>query len=175
MREKHYYFVVNHLLRSFIGKHGSVKSSTVARWIKTYLQKAGIDTSKFQAHSVNFNSSNFWIDSRGYSTGSQLVQWKCLSEVLLSNKVLRRVRSKSFGGWVTCWYRDWAFRSIIVECLRSCDGHQLFVIIRGGWGWNINMSHPPLPLCTLFFSHVAVKKSRSRQLLVCIYRGGTRV
>ena len=42
----------NHLLRSFIGKHGPVKSSTVARWIKSCLQKAGIDTSKFQAHSV---------------------------------------------------------------------------------------------------------------------------
>ena len=42
----------NHLLRSFIGKHGPVTSSTVARWIITCLHKAGIDTSKFQAHSV---------------------------------------------------------------------------------------------------------------------------
>ena len=38
----------NHLLRSFIGKHGLVTSSTVARWIKTCLHKAGIDTSNFR-------------------------------------------------------------------------------------------------------------------------------
>ena len=48
---KNQHFRENYLLRSFIGKHGSVKSSTVARWIKFCLQKAGIDTSKFQAHS----------------------------------------------------------------------------------------------------------------------------
>jgi len=57
MREKHLPFVVlqgettssDPLLH---GKHGPVTSSTVARCIKTCLQKAGIDTSKFQAHSV---------------------------------------------------------------------------------------------------------------------------
>ena len=42
----------NHLLRSFIGKHGPVTSSTVARWTKTCLQNAGIDTATFQAYSV---------------------------------------------------------------------------------------------------------------------------
>ena len=42
----------NHLFRSFIGKHGPVTSSTIARWIKSCLQKAGVDTSKFQAHST---------------------------------------------------------------------------------------------------------------------------
>ena len=29
--------------------------------------------------------------------------------------------------------------SIIFEWLRSCNGRLLFVIIRGWWGWNINM------------------------------------
>jgi len=42
----------NFLFQSFIGKHGPVTSSTIARWIKTCLQKAGIDTTKFQAHST---------------------------------------------------------------------------------------------------------------------------
>ena len=39
------------MFRSFIGKHGPVTSSTIARWIKSYLQKA-VDTSKFKAHST---------------------------------------------------------------------------------------------------------------------------
>ena len=42
----------NRLFRSFIGKHGPVSSSTIARWIKSCLHKAGVDTSKFQAHST---------------------------------------------------------------------------------------------------------------------------
>ena len=44
----------NYLLRSFIGSHGPVSSSTVAtcRWLKVCLKNAGVDTSKFQAHSV---------------------------------------------------------------------------------------------------------------------------
>ena len=36
------------VFRSFIGKHGPVTSSTIARWIKSCLQKAGVDTSKFR-------------------------------------------------------------------------------------------------------------------------------
>ena len=42
----------NRVFCSFIGKHGPVTSSTIARWLKTCLQKAGIDTSKFKAHST---------------------------------------------------------------------------------------------------------------------------
>ena len=41
----------NFLFRFFIGKHGPVTSSTVARWLTTCLQKA-VDASKFQAHST---------------------------------------------------------------------------------------------------------------------------
>ena len=39
----------NYLLRSFIGSHGPVSSSTVAtcRWLKVYLKNAGVDTSRF--------------------------------------------------------------------------------------------------------------------------------
>ena len=42
----------NGVFHSFIGKHGPVTSSTIARWLKTCLQKAGIDTFKFKAHST---------------------------------------------------------------------------------------------------------------------------
>jgi len=40
------------LFLSWIGKHEPVTSSTIARWLKTCLQEAGIDTSTFKAHSV---------------------------------------------------------------------------------------------------------------------------
>ena len=42
----------NRLFRSFIGQHKAVSSSTIARWLKSCLQKAGVDTSAFQAHSA---------------------------------------------------------------------------------------------------------------------------
>ena len=42
----------NRVFRSFIGKHGPVTSSTIARWLKSCLHKAGVDTSKFKAHST---------------------------------------------------------------------------------------------------------------------------
>ena len=42
----------NRVFCSFIGKHGPVTSSTIARWLNTCLQKAGIDTTKFTAHST---------------------------------------------------------------------------------------------------------------------------
>ena len=47
----------NCLFCSFIGKHKPVCSSTIARWIKTYLQEAGIDVTIFQAHSTRAASS----------------------------------------------------------------------------------------------------------------------
>ena len=42
----------NRVFRSFIGKHGPVTSSTIARWLKSCLHKAGVDTDKFKAHST---------------------------------------------------------------------------------------------------------------------------
>ena len=44
--------IANRLFRSFIGKHGPVTSSTIARWMKSCLQKAGVDAFKFKAHST---------------------------------------------------------------------------------------------------------------------------
>ena len=40
------------LFLSWIGKHEPVSSSTIARWLRTCLQEAGIDMNTFKAHSV---------------------------------------------------------------------------------------------------------------------------
>ena len=41
----------NQVFQSFIGKHGPVTLSTIARWLKSCLHKAaGVDTLKFKAH-----------------------------------------------------------------------------------------------------------------------------
>jgi len=46
------------LLLSWIGKHDPISSSTIARWLKTCLTEAGIDTGIFKAHSVRGASSS---------------------------------------------------------------------------------------------------------------------
>ena len=43
---------------SWIGKHDSVTGSTIARWLKTCLTEAGINTEIFKAHSVRGASSS---------------------------------------------------------------------------------------------------------------------
>ena len=40
------------LFLSWIGQHDPVSSSTIARWLKTLMEDAGIDISIFKAHSV---------------------------------------------------------------------------------------------------------------------------
>ena len=40
------------LFLSWIGKHAPVSSSTIARWLRTCLLEAGIDTSVFKPHSI---------------------------------------------------------------------------------------------------------------------------
>ena len=46
------------LFLSWIGKHEPVTSSTIARWLKTCLHEAGIDTGVFKAHSVRGAASS---------------------------------------------------------------------------------------------------------------------
>ena len=46
------------LFLSWIGKHEPVTGSTIARWLKTCLQEAGIDTGVFKAHSVQGAASS---------------------------------------------------------------------------------------------------------------------
>ena len=40
------------LFLSWIGQHSPVSSSTIARWLKCFMEEAGIDISIFKAHSV---------------------------------------------------------------------------------------------------------------------------
>jgi len=46
------------LFLSWIGNHNPVTSSTIARWIKTCLQEAGIDSGVFRAHSTRGAASS---------------------------------------------------------------------------------------------------------------------
>jgi len=46
------------LFLSWIGKHDPVTSSTIARWLKTFLQEAGINTNIFKAHSIRGGASS---------------------------------------------------------------------------------------------------------------------
>ena len=71
----------NHLFRSFIGKHGPVSSCTIARWLKSCLLKAGVHTSKFQAHSTRAVAT-----SKAAMSGLA-VQLIGLVEVLLRNSM----------------------------------------------------------------------------------------
>jgi len=52
------------LFLSWIGKHDPVNSSTIARWLKTCLNEAGIDTEIFKAHSVRGASSSTAASAR---------------------------------------------------------------------------------------------------------------
>ena len=46
------------LFLSWIGKHDQVTSSTIARWLKTCLQEAGINTEVFKPHSIRGAASS---------------------------------------------------------------------------------------------------------------------
>ena len=52
----------DHKDRLFItttGGHSPVRSATIAKWIKSALTKAGVDTSIFKAHSFSERSNNY--------------------------------------------------------------------------------------------------------------------
>ncbi len=59
------------LFLSFIRPHKAVSSSTLARWIKTLLQLAGVDTEMFSAHSL-----------RGAATSASVNQGISVPEIL---------------------------------------------------------------------------------------------
>jgi len=65
------------LFLSWIGKHDPVTGSTIAQWLKTCLQEAGIDTGVFKAHSTRGAAAS-------KAAGSRLVIRKHLLEVLSS-------------------------------------------------------------------------------------------
>ena len=58
----------NPLFLSYIKPHGPVTSNTLARWVKSTLAQAGIDTRNFKAHSLRSASS-----SAAYEAGVALL------------------------------------------------------------------------------------------------------
>ena len=57
------------LFLSFVKPHNPVTTATIARWIKTVMHSAGIDTSVFKAHSVRGAAT-----TKAYTTGVPLAQ-----------------------------------------------------------------------------------------------------
>ena len=57
----------NYLVLSYIKPCGPVTSTTLARWVKSTLAQAGIDTTNFKAHSLRSASS-----SAAYEAGAAL-------------------------------------------------------------------------------------------------------
>ena len=116
------------MFRSFIGKHEPVTSSTIARWVKSCLQQAGVDTSKFKVHSTRAAAaakaamSGLSVEDimigqvkeffRSFTTGHNTVEF--------GSSVLKASASKSHADMET---------KPSEVCLRSCNGRMLFVII----------------------------------------------
>ena len=81
---------VSKLFLSLIRPYNPVSSRTIARWIMSVLQSAGIDTSKFKAHSVRGAAT-----SRAYFTGTpvadilKMTDWS--SEHVFRRHYLREV------------------------------------------------------------------------------------
>ena len=88
--------MINQLFVAFIKPHHAVTSSTIARWLETTLEQAGIDTSIFKAHST-----------RGASTSAAALRGVTSSDIILaadwsSDSVFRRfyykpVHDPTFG------------------------------------------------------------------------------
>ena len=53
---------IDKLLISYQKPHGAISSSTISKWIKSTLSKAGIDTTIFKAHSTRSASSSSVMD-----------------------------------------------------------------------------------------------------------------
>ena len=81
---------VSKLFLSFIRLYNTVSPRTIARWIMSVLQSAGIDTSKFKGHSVRGAAT-----SHAYVTGTpvadilKMADWS--SEHVLRRHYLRGV------------------------------------------------------------------------------------
>ena len=86
----------NSLLLTTTPKHHPATAATIARWIKTGLSKAGIDTSIFKAHSIRSASSSAAADA-GLSVSEimEAVDWSSAS--VFEKFYYHPHRSSSFG------------------------------------------------------------------------------
>ena len=88
--------VKNQLFLSFIKPHGPVSSSTIARWLKTVLEQAGIDTSIFKAHSTT-GASTSAAARVGITTNDilQAADWSTVS--VFSKFYYKPIHSSTYG------------------------------------------------------------------------------
>ena len=84
------------LFLSFIRPFRAVTSSTIARWLKTLLESAGIDTSVFSAHSVRGASSTAAANS-GITTNDILKAADWSSESVFQRYYYKPTEDPSFG------------------------------------------------------------------------------
>ena len=79
--------------------HKPVCSSTLARWLKSLLDKAGIDTSIFKAHSTRSAAASA-AASTGITTGDTLKAADWSSETVFTKFYYKPLRSGTFGAAV---------------------------------------------------------------------------
>ena len=84
------------LLVSLIKPHKKVTSSTIARWIRSLLEAAGVNTSIFQAHSVRGASSST-AANMGITTNDILKAADWSSESVFQKFYYKATQSPSFG------------------------------------------------------------------------------
>ena len=133
------------LLIAMIRPHKPVSSSTVARWLKTVLNNAGIDTSIFKAHSA-WSAACSSASEAGVTTATILDAADWATETVFQRFYYKPKHNTTFGHAVLSqlsttgnkatksrWYGDRAFWNIITEWLRPRSGRQLFWIIWRMW------------------------------------------
>ena len=84
------------LFVSFIKPHRAVTSSSIARWLKTILEEAGVDTSLFGAHSTRGASASA-ASSAGITTGDILKAANWSSESVFQRFYHKKVNKAVFG------------------------------------------------------------------------------
>ena len=84
------------LFLAVVKPHKPISSSTLARWLKSVLEKAGIDTGIFKAHSVR-GAATSAAASAGVTTADILKAADWSSESVFTKFYYKPVRSGTFG------------------------------------------------------------------------------
>ena len=84
------------LLIAMIKPHKPVSSSTVARWLKTVLNNAGIDTSIFKAHSVR-SAATSSASEAGVTTATILDAADWATETVFQRFYYKPKHNSTFG------------------------------------------------------------------------------
>ena len=141
------------LLVAIIKPHRAISSSSVARWLKSLLEAAGIDISIFNAHSVRGASSSAAAVA-GITTNDILKAANWSSESVFQRFYYRSSDDPSYGramlssnqatnNTVDMW--EWAFWNIIHKWLRLRSDCKLFGIVWRRWSRAYQRpTHPPL-------------------------------